>query len=73
MPGLSSFPMAQFMGALIFGAVGLVAFVYGKKRRSWKPMVIGVALRGFPYVITGTLWIFVTGTGLCLLLYFWRD
>jgi hypothetical protein len=71
--GAYSFSMGPFMGAMIFGAVGLVAFVYGKKNRSWKPMVIGIALMGFPYVITSTLWTYVVGTVLCLLLYFWRD
>jgi hypothetical protein len=71
--GAYSFSMAPFMGGLIFGAVGLMAFIYGKKNRSWKPMAIGAALMGFPYVITSTLWTYVVGIGLCLLLYFWRD
>ncbi len=72
-PGALSFSMAQLTGAMIFGAIGLAAFVYGKKNHSWKPMAIGVALMGFPYVVASTLWTYVIGTGLCLILFFWRD
>ena len=64
--------MAQFMGGLIFGAVGCGAFVYATKHRHWKALVIGVALIGFPYVITGTLWTYVVGIGLCAALYIFR-
>jgi len=29
---------------LIFGVIGLAAFVYGRKNALWKPMAIGLAL-----------------------------
>ena len=71
--GAAPFSLAQFMGGLIFGAIGLMAFVYGKKNRQWKPLAIGVVLMGFTYVVSSALWTYLIGTGLCLLLYFWRD
>jgi hypothetical protein len=65
--------MAQFIGGLIFGAIGFAAFVYGTKNRNWKVLVIGVALMGFPYIMTSTVWTYVVGVGLCAVLYFWHD
>ena len=40
-------PSALF-GSLLFGAIGLAVFVYGKKMVLWKPMVIGVVLMAYP-------------------------
>ena len=57
----------------IFSGIGLVAFVYGKKEGSYKPLSIGIALMAYPYFLTSTFWLYAVGSGLCLLLYFWRD
>ena len=38
-----SSPAALF-GSLLFGAIGLGAFMYGKKMVLYKPMVIGMIL-----------------------------
>ena len=65
--------MAKIVAWIIFGAVGFSAFVYGKKERSFKPLVVGIALMGYPYFINGTFWLYAAGAGLCLVLYFWRD
>jgi hypothetical protein len=58
---------------LVFSGVGFIAFVYGKKQRSFKPLLIGIALMGHPYFLTSTFWLYAVGIGLCLGLYFWRD
>jgi len=71
--GPSAFSMAKIVAWIIFGAVGFAAFVYGKKERSFKPLVVGVALMGYPYFVNGTFWLYAVGAGLCLLFYFWRD
>ncbi|MBF0619516.1 MAG: hypothetical protein HQL19_05055 [Candidatus Omnitrophica bacterium] len=60
------------MGGLIFGAVGLVAFVYGKKNAHWPALAIGIALMAFPYFITSTLWTYVIGAVLCAALFLVR-
>ena len=38
-----SSPAALF-GSVLFGAIGMGAFIYGKKMVLWKPMVVCVAL-----------------------------
>ncbi len=69
---MSSFSWPQFMGGLIFSAVGLVAFVHGKKHQHWRTLLIGMALMGFPYLVSSTLWTYVIGAGLCAALFFFR-
>ncbi len=58
---------------LIFGAIGFVAFIYGKKKSLWRPMVIGIVLMVYPYFLSGTLAIYFIGIGLTAALYFWRE
>ncbi|MBI5416310.1 MAG: hypothetical protein HZA29_05805 [Candidatus Omnitrophica bacterium] len=61
--------MAKIIAWLIFGGVGFVAFVYGKKQQSFKPLLIGLALMGYPYFVNDTFWLYAVGAGLCFLLY----
>ena len=68
MPGFS----ILFAG-LLFGTVGLAAFVYGKKNASWRPMVIGVALMVYPYFIEQTWLLYGVGVALCAALFLWRE
>ena len=39
---------AALLGSILFGAVDLGAFMYGKRMVLYKPMVIGVALMAYP-------------------------
>lgn len=71
--GVSAFSLAKIIAWITFGAVGFAAFVYGKKERSFKPLVVGIALMGYPYFVNATFWLYAVGIGLCLVLYFWRD
>jgi hypothetical protein len=68
----SSFSFTNLIAGFIFSGVGLVAFVYGKKQGSFRPLSIGIALMMYPYFLTSTFWIYAVGIGLCLLLYYWR-
>ena len=60
-------------GSILFGAIGLAVFVYGKKLALWKPMVIGIALMAYPYFISHTWLMYAIGTALCAGLYVLRD
>jgi hypothetical protein len=60
-------------GSLFFSAVGLAAFVYGRKSALWKPVVIGMLLMAFPYLISNSWLFFATGAALCVSLYIFRD
>ncbi len=63
----------SIFGAILFGAIGMGAFVHGKRSALVKPMIIGVALMGYPYFISDGTMVFLIGAALCFLLYFFRD
>jgi hypothetical protein len=54
-------------------AIGLGAFMYGKKMVLYKPMIIGFVLMAYPYFIPLPWLMYVIGCGLCLGLYISRD
>lgn len=64
---------AYLFASMLFGIIGLAAFVYGKKQMFWRPLVIGVALMAYPYFVTQLGWLYLIGAGLCAALYLWRD
>ena len=49
------------------------AFVFGKRRGLAKPMIIGVALMGYPYFVSDGRLVFIIGAALCYLLYLFRE
>ncbi len=57
---------------LLFGAIGLGLFVYGRKQKVTVPMVCGLALMIFPYFVADTLFMVVVGVALILAAYFIR-
>jgi hypothetical protein len=64
---------ANLIGGMVFGSIGFVAFIYGKRLSLWKPMLCGIALMVYPYFIANTammLAIGALGTGA---LFFLRD
>ena len=68
-----NFSMGQIVAGTIFSSIGFVAFVYGKKTDSWKPLAIGVGLFVIPFLLQDTLQLTVAGVILTSLLYFFRD
>jgi hypothetical protein len=57
----------------MFGAIGLGAFIYGKRMVLWRPMVIGIALMAYPYFVPQTWLMYAIGCVLSLGLYVFRD
>ena len=47
--------VGTIMCGVVFGGVGFSAFLYGRKQRSAKPMVLGALLMVYSYVIPN-LW-----------------
>jgi hypothetical protein len=43
---------ANLIGGFVFGSIGFVAFIYGKRMNLWKPMLLGIALMIYPYFIS---------------------
>ena len=70
---LPSFSGAVIVANLLFGSVGFVAFVYGKKMHVWKPMFIGLVLMAYTYFVESTLLLFGIGTVLTAALFVFRD
>ena len=52
---------ANLIGGLIFGSIGFVAFVYGKRMQLWKMMLCGLALMIYPYFVEDNSILFAAG------------
>lgn len=61
------------LAGMFFSAIGLGAFIYGKKNAMWRPMVLGIALMVFPYFPLGPVAIYLVGAALTAVLFFWRE
>ena len=63
----------QLFGGLLFGTIGFVAFLYGKRQASLTPMIIGVVLMVYPYFVANTLALCAIGALLTAALFVFRD
>ena len=73
LPQANDFSTAKIFAWIIFGAIGFAVFMYGKKNKFLRPIIIGIALMIYPYFISGTLFLYLVGIVLITALYFWRD
>ena len=64
---------ANIIAWILFGGIGFVAFSYGKKLGSWKPLVIGIALMSYPLLISNTAANYAVGILLTTALYVFRE
>jgi hypothetical protein len=53
---------ANLIGGFVFGSIGFVAFIYGKRMNLWKPMFLGIALMVYPYFVSNDLLMIAIGT-----------
>ena len=67
------FSGANLIGGLLFGSIGFVAFIYGKRMHIWKPMFIGLALMAYPYFIANDIALFAIGVVGTAALFLFRD
>jgi hypothetical protein len=63
----------SLFAAIVFGAVGLAAFLHGRRTGAIMPVLAGVTLMAYPYFVTDTTLSIAIGLGLCGLLYVFRD
>jgi hypothetical protein len=63
---------ANLIGGLVFGSIGFVAFIYGKRMNLWKPMLCGIALMVYPYFIGDAIMLFAIGGIGTIALFFLR-
>ena len=64
--------MATLLWGVIFGAIGMGFFVYGKRQSAPIPLVCGIALMVFPYFISNVWGTVVVGGLLMAIPYFIR-
>lgn len=57
---------------LVFGAIGLGYFVYGKRQQKFIPLACGLGLMGFPYFVSNPFVLVGVGIVLIVLPYFVR-
>ncbi len=68
-----SFGFANLMAGIIFGGIGFVVFIYGKKQALAKPMIIGIVMMVYPYLVTNTIALYVVGALLTVAAFVFRD
>ena len=52
---------ASLIWGILFGSFGLAYFIYGKKQKKIMPLLCGLGLMLFPYFVTNTTLIVITG------------
>ena len=52
---------ANLIGGLVFGSIGFIAFIYGKRMNLWKPMFLGIGLMIYPYFISNDIALIAIG------------
>lgn len=57
---------------MIFGAIGVGFFVYGKKQAAFVPLLCGLALMIFPFFVSNTYVLVAVGVVLIAIPYFTR-
>ncbi len=58
---------AQLMWGMLFGAIGIGFFIYGKKQRIAIPLIAGMALMVFPYFVSNVYLLVIIGMALTAL------
>ena len=64
--------MGMLVWGMLFGAIGLGYFVYGKRQAAILPLLCGVGLMVVPYFIGSTLWLIIVGAALMVAPWVWR-
>jgi predicted membrane protein len=57
---------------VMFGAIGLGFFTYGRRQKAVVPLLTGIALFIFPYFISNVYMLVIAGAALVALPYFVR-
>ena len=65
--------MANMLGGLLFGTIGFLAFIYGKRQSNFKTMAIGIALMAYPYFVSNTAVMCLVGIVLVAALFIVRN
>ena len=64
--------MSLLLCGVLFGALGLGFFTYGRKQKAPVPLFSGIALFIIPYLIANVYWLVFVGVVFVVLPYFVR-
>jgi hypothetical protein len=64
---------AWLLWGLLYGSIGLGFFIYGRKQRAPIPLLCGIALMVFPYLVTNIVLLVAIGALLIAIPYFFRE
>lgn len=67
------FSPENLLAYLLFGAIGMGAFGYGKATEKLRPLLIGLALMLYPYLYSDTWYLWGAGALLTTALVMWRE
>ena len=70
---MPDFSAPNLLAGLLFGSIGFVGFIYGKRMSRWKPMMIGLLLMAYSYFVQDTLAICGIGVAGTAALFWWSD
>lgn len=70
---MGNFTLSTVIAYLLFGAVGLFGFLYGKKSGAIRVMLVGIVLMAYPYFVSGALALYGIGCFLTALLVYWWE
>ncbi|MGH8117462.1 MAG: hypothetical protein ACREP0_11295 [Rhodanobacteraceae bacterium] len=63
---------AALLWGILFGAIGIGYFIYGKRQSMIVPLVCGIALMVYPWFVSGALLTVIVGIVLMAVPYFVR-
>ena len=63
---------ASLIWGILFGAIGVGYFIYGKRQAMMVPLVCGIALIVYPWFVSGAILTVVVGVALMAVPYFVR-
>ena len=72
-PGLDMLNISGILATSIFGLIGFVAFLRGRKMSDPKLLIIGILLMGYSFFVSNAIWTWVIGIALTAALFIFRD
>ncbi len=63
----------DLLGWVIFSGISVIALAWGKMKDRWQPMVIGVVMGLYPYLINKGILLWVVGLALTVALFYAKD
>jgi hypothetical protein len=68
-----TFTASNLFGQILFGSIGMGAFIYGKKAELLRPILIGIVLMAYPYFVPATWMLYTIGVLLTAALFVFRE